>query len=332
MEDIKFKSCSNPDCPKPNPQLVSKFSKEPSHTKDGYSYLCIYCKNVKAKLRRNFKKSLKILNLEDQNIVIACLYVNSLESISRLSKLFDVTEDQIIKILKQENLYEYIVCKSCGKLKHISEFSKNHNLRSSKGIQTDCKICVAKRHREDGLEYARYDIYSKKLNLYEEIRDNNNILEVKCTYCGEFFKPLRKMVDLRVNTIMGYEQKRNSESRLYCSDTCKKSCPVYGKLPKTLIREDAIRAGLFIPQDLNREVQPELRQMVFARDNYTCVKCNTHKNQLCKGLHCHHVEGIRWNPLESADADQCITVCDTCHIKIHKQPDCGYHDMRCDKT
>jgi 5-methylcytosine-specific restriction endonuclease McrA len=98
----------------------------------------------------------------------------------------------------------------------------------------------------------------------------------------------------------------------------------------TLMSEDAIRAGHLKPQELNREVQPELRQMVFLRDNYTCFKCNTHQDQLCKGLHCHHIEGVRWNPLESADADQCKTVCETCHIEIHKQPDCGYRDMRCD--
>jgi len=56
------------------------------------------------------------------------------------------------------------------------------------------------------------------------------------------------------------------------------------------------------------------------------------KTKKCKylnvPLHCHH-EGILWNPLESADIDQCMTVCKNCHKKIHQQKDCEYNDMRC---
>lgn len=50
-----------------------------------------------------------------------------------------------------------------------------------------------------------------------------------------------------------------------------------------------------------------------------------------KSLHCHHIEGIRWEPIESADMDKCIAVCKKCHKEIHKQKDCGYHDMRCEE-
>jgi len=74
----------------------------------------------------------------------------------------------------------------------------------------------------------------------------------------------------------------------------------------------------------SREVQPELRQMVFERDNWTCQKCGA-----MESLHCHHLEGIRWEPLESADIDKCITYCRNCHEDVHKLPDCGYQDMRC---
>jgi len=90
-----------------------------------------------------------------------------------------------------------------------------------------------------------------------------------------------------------------------------------------------VRAGRITPQELNREVQPELRQMVFERDNYTCQKCGVHKNDLSCGLNCHHIEGIRWSPLESADVNQCITVCVECHKKIHQIPGCGYYEMKC---
>ena len=38
---------------------------------------------------------------------------------------------------------------------------------------------------------------------------------------------------------------------------------------------------------------------------------------------------ICWEPLMSADIDMCITLCKSCHIKVHKLPDCGYHDHKC---
>jgi len=79
----------------------------------------------------------------------------------------------------------------------------------------------------------------------------------------------------------------------------------------------------------SREAQPELRQMVLKRDNYTCQKCNKHQDELKTGLHCHHIEGIRWEPLESADMDKCITLCKNCHKAVHKIEGCNYNDMKC---
>ena len=79
----------------------------------------------------------------------------------------------------------------------------------------------------------------------------------------------------------------------------------------------------------SREVQPELRQLVFKRDNYTCQKCNTHRDNLDIGIHCHHIEGILWEPLQSADMDMCITLCEDCHKEVHGIDGCGYYEMRC---
>lgn len=69
-------------------------------------------------------------------------------------------------------------------------------------------------------------------------------------------------------------------------------------------------------------MQPELRQMVFERDNWICWKCGT-----TESLHCHHKEGIRWEPLQSADMDMCITLCKKCHKEVHKKDGCGYNEM-----
>ena len=111
-----------------------------------------------------------------------------------------------------------------------------------------------------------------------------------------------------------------SEYRLYCSDQCKQECPTYGQqlYPKGH------------KTTTSREVQPELRQMVLNRDNYTCQKCKKHKDTLDVGLHCHHIWPLNESPVTSADIDECITYCVDCHVEVHKTvPGCGYGESRC---
>ena len=162
----------------------------------------------------------------------------------------------------------------------------------------------------------KYDTYAHQIEWCEIVRrnkDDRNILEIKCAYCGKWFVPTITNIRNRINFLKGLNG-YNSEYRLYCSNSCKIECPIYHKKewPKNF------------KQSTSREVQPELRQMVLERDDYQCIKCNSKES-----LHCHHIEGIRWNPIESADIDMCVTLCKTCHIEVHKLPDCGYNDMRC---
>jgi hypothetical protein len=160
----------------------------------------------------------------------------------------------------------------------------------------------------------KYDLYAPQLEWCEKVRrslNDKNILEVKCAYCGKWFTPGLGSVSRRISSL---DNKMRGENRFYCSNGCKQECPIYGQIlyPKGF------------KQATSREVQPELRQMVFKRDNHTCLKCGS-----TESLHCHHIEGINYEPLESADIDSCVTVCKKCHREIHKQPDCGYHDMKC---
>ena len=47
-------------------------------------------------------------------------------------------------------------------------------------------------------------------------------------------------------------------------------------------------------------------------------------------LHCHHVLPINESPVESADKDNCITVCKQCHLEIHQTVSgCGYGELKC---
>jgi len=164
-----------------------------------------------------------------------------------------------------------------------------------------------------------YSTYMPQIVYAEECRknkDDKNILEVKCAYCGVWFIPTITQIYERMRSLTG---KNYGEQRLYCSEKCKKECPIFHQI---LYSKDN-------KPETSREVQPELRQMRFKVDNYTCKRCNKHKDKLDVGLHCHHIEGVRWEPLESADIDKCITYCKICHIIIHKKDGCGYNDMKC---
>lgn len=160
----------------------------------------------------------------------------------------------------------------------------------------------------------------KDIELYEKVKESvNGNVECKCTYCGKWFEPTKQQIYSRVYAINGHFP-HNSEYRLYCSQQCKYNCPIFGQI---LYPKD------FKPAT-SREVQPELRQLVFERDNYTCQRCGLHKNDLECGIHCHHIYPLNEDPIQSADIDVCITYCETCHKWIHQNvPGCGYGEMKC---
>jgi 5-methylcytosine-specific restriction endonuclease McrA len=167
--------------------------------------------------------------------------------------------------------------------------------------------------------FSGYETYKDQITYAEQKRrapDNKDILEVKCTYCGRWFKPTVRQACARARYLQDKEGAIH-ESRFYCSDRCKKACPIFKR----------IRWPKGFKYATSREVQPELRQMRLALDNYTC------QNEDCKKtidevqLHCHHNTSVELNPIESADLDNCITLCKKCHIAVHKECD-GY--FKCD--
>lgn len=159
-----------------------------------------------------------------------------------------------------------------------------------------------------------FDTYSRHVDYADEVRRDPcdpDFLQVKCTYCGKWYRPLRNQIGARRFALT---KGNGRENRLYCSDECKKQCPVFKKHKHVLPSRSAT----------SREVQPTLRKIVFERDGWACQKCG----ELC-GLQCHHFEGIRQNPIESADADMCITLCSGCHRLVHKEKGCRPQDFMC---
>jgi len=168
-----------------------------------------------------------------------------------------------------------------------------------------------------------YDTYASQIDWCEGVKRNDedkNILEVKCFKCGKWYIPKSWNV---INRIQSLKNNTRGYNRFYCSDNCKNSCSIYGKSPEQLIKEDAIRVGRLQWLELNREVQPELRKMVLERDKYKCIKCHDNTN-----LQCHHILPVINNPIESADVDNCITLCIKCHKKTHEKDGCRLGQLK----
>jgi len=160
---------------------------------------------------------------------------------------------------------------------------------------------------------ACFDTYASQIDWIEEVRRNEedlNILEVKCVYCGKWYIPSWSDINNRIQVLKG---NYCGDHRLYCSSGCKEACPIYRKKewPSTYLR------------GTSREVQPQLRQLVFKRDDYKCVKCENSKE-----LHCHHILPVSTDPLLSADIDNCITLCVECHKEVHKIDGCKYGQLK----
>ena len=150
-------------------------------------------------------------------------------------------------------------------------------------------------------------------------------LEVQCGFCGKFFEPTQRQVRVRINSISD-NPSRTVNQKFYCSDHCRKTCPIYGKSFEQLMKIDS---GIDLDDTTSRPVQPALRKIVLERDNHTCVKCGKHQDELTNSLICHHIFPVIISPLESADVDNCITVCSECHKELHKLPGCTYSELRC---
>jgi hypothetical protein len=220
-----------------------------------------------------------------------------------------------------------VKCEYCGEEKLVKDYeieaSINGRFYCNQNCMINWRIESGIHAKENNVNWRGgeheiwYDDYCEKLCQFEEIRrnpENENLLQIKCTYCNKFHNPERHQIFSR---IAWFEGRSKNEGRFYCSESCKNNCPIFGQV--LYPRDHGIATS--------REVQSELRKMCFERDNWTCQICS-----LTENLHCHHYEGIQYNPIESADLDMVITLCYDCHHKVHSVIGCRMIDLRCMKN
>jgi hypothetical protein len=204
-------------------------------------------------------------------------------------------------------------------LKYQDEYRKKHEdklLEQKKVYYQDNRDRILRYAKKSRTSIVSFKVYTDQLTTDESpISDAEGNLLVKCTYCGRYYYPNREEVQRRLGALKG---RATGEHRLYCSDNCKNACPVYRKILYPAGQKAVT----------SREVQPELRQMRLACDEYACQRCG--KTIDDAQLHCHHIEGIVQNPIESADLDNTITLCKRCHKWAHTQEGCRYFELRCE--
>lgn len=303
-----------------------EFSKNRS-TKTGFSYWCKECSNLSKKTYYSENKVRIIEKSKDY------YYENKEIVLTRVKKYVSDNKERVQSYQKR-----YTTANE-AKLKG---YSKNYRESNKERLNEDKKAyylankekCINKakeyreankdvlnaRKREYCKEYyktlCKFDSqYKKNLLVYEEVGESlSGDLLVKCTYCGKFFIPTILSVRSRLQAINGEVR---GEGRFYCSDHCKKACPIFYQV---LYPKD-------FKETTSREVQAQLRQLVLKRDDYKCQICGKDQNEV--ELHCHHIEGVKQNPIESADVDNCITLCKEHHKFVHSQKGCTTYDLKC---
>lgn len=190
-------------------------------------------------------------------------------------------------------------------IKNIDSITKYHE-----EYYEENRDSILNRKHIHGMSPANYITYGHQLTELEDATENREgLLLVRCATCGEYFIPTVNQVSNRIKSLQSPHAR---ECRLYCSDSCKASCSVFGqkKYPKDFTAANS------------REFTKEFRDMVLEKDDYTCQMCGSTED-----LEAHHINPRICSPMEQVDIVNGITLCKSCHIKAHDQDGCRYHEL-----
>ena len=272
---------------------------------DCREYLKSYYEVNKEKIAEK-KKSYYEANKEKIGEKIKSYYEANKEKIAEKNKSYYEANKE--KIAKRDKSYREINKEKIAKRdKSYYEANKEKIAEKKKSYREVNKEKIAEKKKSYREANALYDTY--KDTLFGEFKEGDNgVLLVKCKYCNKWFSPTNSEAERYIHR----------GTSLYCSNGCKKSCPTYG----------VIKYEKGFRQNTSREVQPELRKLVLERDNWTCQKCGANKDDdITVILHCHHIDPVKNNPIESADMDNCVTLCKACHKEAHSRKGCRYSDL-----
>jgi hypothetical protein len=229
---------------------------------------------------------------------------------SRECSMKDVGKNNLGKKLSKETKRK--ISENAKGRKHTEETKKKiSSLKKGKRINENNNMWKGGFFKNNEVGYDQNKLLLEQFHEIRRSVERQDILEVRCIYCNKWYKPTWREINNRIKSLY-YEG--SGGRNLYCSKECKQECPTFARrlYPKG-----------FKPST-SREVQPELRKLVFERDNWSCVKCGIGEN-----LHCHHIDPVVNNPIESADINNCITLCKECHKDVHRKEGCRTNKLKC---
>lgn len=203
---------------------------------------------------------------------------------------FNMTESEYLEKIKTESY-----CNKCKVWKSRDVFCKDKSRRE--GLHKNCKGCRHKKQLEITASY---------------VKKGSPIKGLKIT--GSWLENIRKGA-------INANKKRIGVKKVYTEEGYKKLVAASRK-PKPHLRgeNNPLWKGGNSKERfkyMKRHEYREWRRSVFERDKYTCQDCGDKKGG---NLEAHHIKPYAEYPELRTDVDNGLTLCKSCHAKVHYKP------------
>lgn len=192
-------------------------------------------------------------------------------------------------------------CSKCGELKPLTEyynFSKDIH-----GRYTTCIKCV----KNDMESECRWETYGTQLLPCDRPTDIDGMLWVVCKRCGKMLQPTVRNVRARIYA----SAKGRGDSNFYCSDECKGSCAIFGKVkyPTYLMKPEQKR-------DCHKTIKKALVKNQCDEVGYQyCERCG---DIISTDMH-HVIEVAKHGTEKAYEPAAMMVLCVNCHRIVHSQ-------------
>lgn len=192
--------------------------------------------------------------------------------------------------------------RSCAqKGREFSIITRKRMSEAKKGIPNKHGACL--------LGFAAYDTYAHRLwcdKTGHKYIKGVKVLTVGCVKCGTMFVPKVNTVIHRVRFL---EEKEPCESRFYCSDACRGTCPIFGQHKYVKGQKSSF--------EVTRYEYEVWRKEVLKRADYKCEYCGEPATDV------HHMKPKQLEPFFALDPDYGLACCEKCHYKYGHRDECS---------
>jgi len=352
LEEFDVKRCSKgEDCKSPDGcvQSRSNFNKDNNLT-DTKKNICSYCYNY----NRNFKKSDQtkknhmlefqtIKEKDKQDEFLVNLYKKEYFTYNELSTISLRKIKDIINLLKKHDI------KRCSNSLCKTPIQSRKNFFVDKSsidkLMSQCRECqlqynkvyylqnvdnLLKKNKKYNNQFIKCNIsYINRIKDHETIRidpNNQELIQVQCKLCKNWFNPTNLQIQNRVNAIDGNCGSIGTENHLYCSEECKGLCPLYKTRVSELITQQRLKNNNLNKEDFERMTQELRRYFLKLKNPDRCELCGEEFDQ--KDLILHHIIPVSIDYVSEADKGNIIFICQKCHNLSHQKDGCKNSQLK----